>query len=322
MLRLPGEEDSIPPLVMPKPKPQKAESSRGRRERRAAEVFDETFAKKEKTDPMLVRIVVAGAVTLAIVLLVGLLWPSSQRGQAPAVGDNILPSDLIDLPDPDDDELSLDTLSPAMVTKQLEPVIQSFLEAPTMEEAANLCRRPTRTLQRMKAFHGDDYYAPGFRRVFIGGDMSRDGDWAILGVEDKQFRQQPIALVLDGAKWKIDWESWAGWSEVTLDELRKEKPTEPVLVRAIVQPTEYYNFGFSDDSRWSSYRLLDPDKMNTVYGYVPSLGELDLRLKPNPNEKELRFTLRVRFPDGAQSDNQLIIDEIVSKDWVVKEDIR
>jgi hypothetical protein len=317
MLRLPNKGESTPPLVLPKHEGPKAESSRQRRERHEAQVFDETFAKKEKTDPTLVRIITAGAVTIVIVLAVGLLWP---RGDRPTEASVVLPKDLIDLPEPEPESLNLDTLSPDMVATQLMPVLQRFLEAPTLKEASMTCRRPTRTLQRMKHFHGDDYYPPGLRQPVWELPMTRDGKWALITIEDKEFRKRPIALALEGSEWKVDWESWAGWSEVDLATAREEKPTEPFLVRVKVEPIDYYNFEFTDDSKWSAYRLSDPDQVQTLYGYVASLGETDLRLKPNPGEKDLPYTLRIHFPENASSDNQVIIDEIVAAGWHLREE--
>ena len=126
--------------------------------------------------------------------------------------------------------------------------------------------------------------------------------------------------LLEDSRWKSDWESWVGWSEKDLPTLKQEKPTAPVLVRVRLRETHYYNFEFKDESEWSSYQLSDPDLLETIYAYAPSLGELDLRLKPGPYGMELKVALRVRFLEGATSDNQLIIEEIVSDSWLVKED--
>ncbi|MBK1828325.1 hypothetical protein [Haloferula rosea] len=320
MLRLPTKGESTPPLVLPKQEAPKAESHQRRRERQSAEIFDETFAKKQGPDQTLVRIIMAGATTIIVVLLAGLLWPKGGNDTDDSDSTSVLPPELIDLPDREPESIVNTVLSSDLVRKQLEPVIREFLESPTMEEAASHTRRPTRTLQRMKKLHGDGYYSPGFRQIKWNVPMERDGEWAMLSVEDSQFRTLPIALVREDGRWQIDWESWAGWSEVDLTTLRKEKPTEPVTVRVTVDPIDYYNFSFSDESKWSSYRLSDPEKIEAVYGYAPSLGEIDLRLKPNSGEKDLRFTLSVRYPDDATSDNQLIIDRILARGWVITEE--
>jgi len=324
MLRLPAKGENTPPLVLPKPEAPKPESSRKRRERQSAEVFDETFAKKQGPDRTLVRIISAAAITLIVVLLAGLFWPSNQTDPTSEGSATVLPPELADLPglgpDPEPESVATTILSQALVRNQLEPIIQAFLMATTLEEAASHTRRPTRTLQRMKRFHGDGYYSPGFRQLKWNKPMRRDGEWAMLEVEDQQFRVMPIALIREDGSWKIDWESWAGWSELTLPTLRAEQPTEPVIIRAIVDPVDYYNFSFSDDSRWTSYRITDPERLDSLYAYAPSLGEIDLRLKPNVGERNLRFTLKVHYPENPETDNQLIIDEILAEGWVAPED--
>lgn len=305
---------------MPKQAPKRRESSRARRERRSAEIFDETFAKKEDTDPTLHRIVVAGAATLALVLLVGVLWPQNHDRSEAARNNAVLPEILSELPERKSRELTADSLSPTLVQNQLLPVIEKFLNTSCLKEASELCRRPTRTLQRMKRLHADGHHPPGLRTILSSKPMVREGDWALLEVEDLGFQQRPIALLLEDSRWKIDWESWVGWSEKDLPTLKQEKPTAPVLVRVRLRETHYYNFEFKDESEWSSYQLSDPDLLETIYAYAPSLGELDLRLKPGPYGMELKVALRVRFLEGATSDNQLIIEEIVSDSWLVKED--
>lgn len=318
MLRLPVAGETTPPLVLPKPEAPKAESSKDRRERQSAQVFDETFAKKEGPDQTLVRIIMAGAVTIIIVLLVGLFAPKGGVDSEDDTGASALPPELIDLTEPE--KITTNTLSPDLVRKQLEPIVKKFLESSTLKEASSYTRRPTRTLQRMKHFHGGSYYSPGFRAIGWNRPMTRDGNWATIEVEDQQFRTGPITLVLEDGRWQVDWESWSGWSEMEWSTLREEKPTQPVTMRVKVNSVDYYNFSFSDESKWASYRLSDPDDVETLYGYAPSLGEIDLRLKPNPGEKDLRFTLRVRYPEDPIADNQLIIDEILAKGWVVPED--
>lgn len=320
MLRLPLKGESTPPLVLPKHEGPKKESSKARRDRHSAEIFDETFAKKERTDPTIIRIIIAGAMTLALALLAGIFWPRGEHSPGGESTENLLPPGLIELPEPPSKNIPTDTLSPDLVRRQLQPVVEAFMEAPTLKEASMPCRRSTRTLLRMQKFHGDDYYAPGFRDFVWNQSMTRDGNWAVLEIEDKEFRKRPMALVLEGSEWRIDWESWAGWSEIALNDLREIQPKEPVLVRVTVEPIEYYNFSFANESEWSAYRLADPDLVETLYGYVPSVGALDLQLKPDPGEKNLRYTLRVSFPEGAQSNNQVTIDEIVTRGWLVKEE--
>jgi hypothetical protein len=317
MLRLPVKGEPTHPLILPKHTVALGESDEARRERQSAEIFDETFTKKQATDPVIFRIIISGAVTLVIALLTGFFWPRGNQSSGPGISENFLPTDV---PEETADEIQLDTLSPDLVLKQLQPVVSAFLEASTLKEASMQCRRSTRTLSRMQKLYGDSYYPPGFRNFVWNRPMTRDGNWAELLLEDKEFQIRPIALVLEDAEWRVDWESWVGWSEITMDELKETKPTESVLMRVTTAPIDYYNFSFSDELAWSSYRLSDADRAETVYGYVPSLGELDLQLKPNPDETNLRFTLRVKFPEGPQSNNQLIIEEIVAKGWLVKED--
>lgn len=119
---------------------------------------------------------------------------------------------------------------------------------------------------------------------------------------------------------KIDWESCVGWPEVPWDKLLETKPRKPTLVRAMVKWVDDYNFGFSDENAWRSYRLLSPDGETMLYGYVERNSLLDQRLRPGEAAATVAVTLKIRFRENEQAANQAVIEEIVSDGWVVVPD--
>jgi hypothetical protein len=115
---------------------------------------------------------------------------------------------------------------------------------------------------------------------------------------------------------KIDWESWVGWSEVSWEEFRSTKPVAGHVFRVVLSPVDYYNFDFTDDRKWQSYRLESPDKEHAVYGYVEKGSLLDGQVHLDGDKKNVLMMLSLKFPPDARSDSQVEIERFVCEGWV------
>ncbi len=312
MLRLPEDGEETPPLVIKEAARRRRSGGDRRREQRAKEIFDETFSDKGGSDPIFGRILVATVVTLLVVLAAGLLWP--RGGDEPASGESML-----DLPPPlpaepvEDPESGL--LSVGMIRDELEPVVRAFLEAPDLEAAAAWTAHSQRTLGRMREHYGSDYEPPGMKSVIWNGAMTRGDGWASFRVETDDYDNRTVFLVEDDG-WKVDWDSWVGWSPMTWDELQEKRPTETVRVRALVRPVEYYNFRFSSESEWAAVTLASPGNGSSIYGYVPRASGLHSQLTFLGDTAERRLILDIRYPANAPVGNQVLIERVVGEGWL------
>lgn len=336
MLRLPTAADELPPLVVQgHPEDQRSdvppvteepnEHGRVKKRRRSSQkkeqVFDETFARKEEMSPKLVRGLIGSVALCGAILVVALLWPSG--GKTDDGGADIaMPMPVEDL-EPEKDELAIkaenSTVSPILVEAELQPVFETFLNARSPEEMAKWVRHPEITLPRIQEFYGEDFAPDGFSSIIWGQAPQRSGKSIRVSIQDGNFSRREIHLV-DEDGWKVDWESWAGWSEMSWEELKKTRPTKPVLLRVVVSDVSYYNFDFTDEARWSSYRLESSDGEQSLYAYVPRAGVLDARLKSLEGVKERLLTVKAHYPEDAPSESQLIVDEIVTDGWLVPDD--
>lgn len=317
MLRLPAKGEETPPLVVKELSRRRRSHGDRRREQRAEAIFDETFADKSGPDPIFSRILIASVVTIAIVIVAGILWP---RAGGPAVDPEPVslepPSaDIQPLPDAGPRVVSV-----AMVRDELEPVVRAFLEAPDLKTASEWTARSERTLERMKAHYGDDYRPEGLESVLWNHSMTMGGGWASFEVETRDFNRRPVFLVDDGG-WKIDWESWVGWSPMTWEQLVEQRPTGTVRLRAVVRPVEYYNFRFSSESEWAAFTLASPDNASAIYGYVPRGSELHSRLTFLDGTTERRLLLDVRYPRNAPVGNQVLIEGLTGESWLDLDDL-
>jgi hypothetical protein len=174
----------------------------------------------------------------------------------------------------------------------------------------------------MRGFYSEGRIeAPGLGEFNSGGSgLTIRGKLVSLAVKTRDFEDRSIALVDTPQGLKIDWESFAGWSEIAWDKFTSSKPATGHVFRVTLSEVDYYNFDFSDDSKWRSYRLLSPDGETSLYGYAPKDSDLDRRIRPDSESKNIPLTLSLKFPPEAKSDRQVEIERLVTEGWVEEED--
>ena len=335
MLRLPTPTDPVPELVRkksaeelaaeksePAEEPEAAGKGKRRRKKRAE---DEEDFRPQGQNPVVMIGVVASLGLLAVALAVVVLWPKGEvapraRNEGPtevfpvaAASEKVASEDEVMTPEEAAAVVSLDVLR-----DEIEPVILGFLESTDVVGQSRWVRHAARTRPRMEAWPRLD--APGFRTILWGAGQTRVGKAVLLMVETDDFRQRPIGLVEEDDGWKVDWEAWVGWSEMSWREMIEKRPTEPVLCRVQVTATDYFNYRFSDETAWESYWLESPDAEASLYGYVPKGGVMDHLLKPADNERRVPFLVKLAFPEGETRGNQVEIVEVVGRSWVNPEE--
>lgn len=201
---------------------------------------------------------------------------------------------------------------------EIVKIVEKFLGAGTVEEVLAATRRDPVLEQKIRDYYRTRRLTPVVPKAIAPGGrmLKKQGLWAI-DVLLPDHSVKPIAAERMNDGYVIDWESWVGYSEVPWEEVRKVRPTEPVLFRVLCSPVQYYNFGFTDDRKWRSYRLQSPDRKHTLYGYVEWLSiqeSMLTRYDVKPGQS-LAYILRIRFADESGPD-QVIIEEVVESGWV------
>lgn len=203
--------------------------------------------------------------------------------------------------------------------KLTEPMARSFLEAKTVDEMLPFVRDPGRAGPRMKRFYPDGtLVAPGMSAFNIDSEVIHMGIVSSVRLRTRDFEDRQISFVETPEGPKIDWESWAGWSELPWEEFLASKPRDPVLFRVVLSDVDYYNMGFRDEAKWRSYRLESPDGTHSLYGYAERDSVLDARLRPGPDVKRRNFTVMLRFPTEGDARDQVVIDRVVAEGWVLE----
>ncbi len=197
--------------------------------------------------------------------------------------------------------------------------IEGFLTAETVEARAEFIRDPERVRPLMKIFYERNPYEPeGFRKV----DESRISigkTFMTSHVQTRDFLWAPIGVERVADSYVVDWESWVGYSEMSFEEMMKKRPRNPVLVRVTISPRTYYNYGFSDDKKWVSYRLAFPNDEGSLWAYVERSSELFSQLDAVYAGTEESFgVFKIKFPSKARIKDQVILTEMISSGWVTE----
>jgi len=211
------------------------------------------------------------------------------------------------------------TAAPANLSLEIEAVAKAFLEAPSVAEASRWVRLPEETVPKIEAWlAGEPYKAPGFREISGDYEATSIGgrEVFISVVRTGDFAEHKLNLVKEEAGLRVDWESWAGWSELPWDQFMREKPTEPKRFRVLLSESNYYNFSFKDDLQWVCYRLESPDGDKSLFGYAERGAELAARIHPMDGSERRDLLLKLKFPPDAKSDNQVIIDGVTGEGWI------
>ena len=140
-----------------------------------------------------------------------------------------------------------------------------------------------------------------------------------LTLQMKDYTLKPIALVRADDGYRVDWESWVGWTEMSWEQLIKERPTEPQIVLVRAKIDAYYNRDFTDEAKWVSITLNNPNSDRTLYGYVDREDPTLTRLISGVSSGEVAVTVKIRYPENARAGNQVIITEFIFNGWVAPE---
>ena len=204
---------------------------------------------------------------------------------------------------------------------KLEEAVKNFVTAESPAELKKYIREAERVGPLIDRYYEQvAYEAAGFESL-NRLELSYLGEILTTSVTTADFLSSPIAVerVVDGDKesYQVDWESWVGYCDYTPEEMREKKPDQPFLMRVIMEPANYYNYGFSDDRKWRSLGLELKDPVYSFLGYVARDSEQDKELQiMMKNANALSCLIKVAYPSGARAKDQVEILEIVAKGWV------
>jgi hypothetical protein len=318
LLKVPLPDDATPPLVVPPPSHDGKKKRRKSRSRRLAghdweSTDDQTHQSSRRTRRQMTWMLAGGAALFALIVA-GVMMIMLDGGENIPV----LPPPAVQLQLPPEDAASAE-LSDVALLAAAEPLAGKFLSATSVADLLPLVRNPQTTEARLRSTYPDGkIQAPGLDAFNSTREVIRHGGAMTVKVRTRSLDEKPLTFFTTPEGLKIDWESWAGWSEMPWDEFLATKPVSKKLFRVWLSPVDYYNFAFSDEGKWRSYQLISPDEEHAVYGYVERGSAIDKLLIPSPDAAMTPFTVTLAFPANTTSRNQVIIGKFIAEGWTIE----
>lgn len=331
MLRIPQAGDQTPPLVhalrsakeetnpsetKPNGKLRRRKKTQKNQEHGWEHAQDSGTSSRSKEKRQMALMLIGGT-TLLLSMVVGVFTVMNRKNNA----NPSIPLSAPAQPTTAPIIASLDTpiLNESEFLAKAEPLAKKLMEARSIEEILPLVRNPETSSVRIKAFYPDGKItAPGMSAFNTSGEVTTQGQIRVVMVSSRDFEDMAIAFFESPDGLKIDWESWVGWSEISWDNFLTTKPSESALFRVTLSAVEYYNFAFSDESKWQSYQLMSPDGTHSIYGYAEKDSLLNAKLKLSPDVKRISVTLALKFPPNDAASNQVAIDKFLADGWVLE----
>jgi hypothetical protein len=147
----------------------------------------------------------------------------------------------------------------------------------------------------------------------------RSGDIVSVMALFKSSDGEPsfLSLVKHGGEYKVDWETSSGYQHESWADLVAKRPSAPVLLRCVIERSDYFNFQFSDPEKWLCFKLRYPRGPVTLYGYVERGSTLGSHLNGLLEFKPYAgVVIEAVFPPQSRSDNQMQIVKLVHEAWL------
>lgn len=216
----------------------------------------------------------------------------------------------------------------------LETAARRFAAAPTVDELLPLLRDRTRVEPKVRAYYsGARAWQPlEINNKFQPDDsLVVDGDFIVLELQFPNGDSKPVTFERTGETFLADWESFTGYGELPWEELREQRPQQPVLMRVVVERsvrTEYWDGVFSDHTTHHCFLLRDMDSNHFLSGYTVKDSPTDIKLRqflqpappPANNLMHCFAVVRLSYPANSENRQQVLINEVLEKGWVFRAD--
>ena len=259
------------------------------------------------------------AVLIAGVLILFLVDRDNEEGPVSS-GDAMLAREGIVLGAENEEGVLVQELRTADIDAEVAAMtetVERFLGATTVDELLAVTLRDRYQQDRIRDYYRTRELKPKVaKQVASGGRIVKNGDLWATDVIFSDNSRRPITVQRGENGYRVDWESWVGYSEMTWEDIREARTMTPVVFRVLCSKVEYYNYGFEDEGKWTSFRLQSPDREHTLFGYVARRSEEEKRLVRYGDKegKPRAFIVKIRYAEDSGPD-QVIIDEVLSTGW-------
>ena len=208
-------------------------------------------------------------------------------------------------------------------------IISDFWKAPTIKSKLNYVWQGERVAPLM----ADSYESQlmpteqNFGYVRIHSSRARHthsevpNNYVVASADDHVGVVHDFILRQEGSSYLIDWEASVGYNSHQLSKLINLRQEDPVTLRVIITPANYYNYQYSDMRLYQSFAFkVSDDQQPRSYAFAKRdslVAKQLMRLFANRSQRGVAVTLQMRFPEEGDSGAELL--NLVSPHWVSQE---
>lgn len=158
----------------------------------------------------------------------------------------------------------------------------------------------------------------GMAPVMLGGHEF----WQVV-YENEAGKSRKVLMAIEDGVAKVDWETDVCYQPLEWDEYVKRLPEGAALdfrVQYVPDMMAFYSHEFQNENLWHAYQLGAMGSDEYLIGYVRRGGELDgrlTRLFESNAGNPVSAVLRLRRPSGTKSPRGVVIEEMISENWVI-----
>lgn len=231
----------------------------------------------------------------------------NRRGEEPSTPTTALPAELFRVPH----------------IPNIESTIRDYLSATDWRQQLAFVREPAEVEPKMREWYATHPWKPvsftkvkrahleiihGLPCVAVSAEVSQPSAARFFVLETVGEQQ-----------YKIDWEFAELYQAVPWDRFSESQTQEPTEMRCILKPGDYFNWGFSDNKKWDSWILIEPEqKFPALHGYVEKDSADGRKLKLLYDERTFRkaypafmVILSLAYPSEVKDSKQVRILNIV-----------
>jgi hypothetical protein len=218
------------------------------------------------------------------------------------------------------------SLDPGDFYGEVSAVLKNFLEAESVDELIGYIRDPARVAPIVNRYYRERATFEKVNYVALpdSAKLQSHERYMISIVEIEGERPRIVAMEQTPDGFKVDWESWIGYSKISWKLFTDHRMVDPNEFRAMIGRDDYYNFKFSDFLQWRCYQIRDPKEEHRLWGYVERNGTIDKKLQRAMLKSPYAFVVvKLRYPDFNPEDkrnSQVEIEELVEEGWVLRSD--
>ena len=205
-----------------------------------------------------------------------------------------------------------------------EATMAAFWKASTWQDKLRFVRSPDRASKLMKDYYEVHQHIEPAAGALLSASVDKVGatQLATLNYAGVGSGKKVLVVLVKNAEGKflLDWEHYTGSGDMDWEDFKKQRPTAPQLFRGYLVEDSYFNYEFTDEARYISYRIESADGLQSINAFCEKGSEIADRLyglSQRTGGQKNPVAVNLAYPDQAKSDHCVKLTALVADRWLV-----